>query len=300
VSFTIVEYLSTNADSLSGRRIYPPHSIDQLHDLHGRILAAPIAQHYKQSLLFYLLKDLAFPRHEVPDIADSFARNVHLPRRFWTFIEGLWALDHLQFETAVGNLTHPSIIPTFPDEILAALLHRKTYPEELEGGDVLPLTYYNCVKPPLADEHIKVDFVRYLADRNVTETYYWIHARPSSDHRPLLEVLIESTLRSGTGGAAGDEPYPRQDKAMELVGLPLTEEEEGWLESYLTEGNGRNFRNAMDTVLVRRLATGKLSEVTGETRFKAKTVEGVNWDMLRDGVERGVGPRKEEENTFMA
>ena len=227
---------------------------------------------------------------------------MHLEKRFWTFIEGLWALDHLDFAIAVSNLTHPSIIPTFPDEIMLTLLKGK---ETLSSvgvqpspqDDILPLAYYNCVKPPLDDAKVRTEFAKYLSGRDVTETYYWIRGRPTHEHKPLLEVLIEQTLDKHAGGssAADEQGYSREDKAMELVNLPFSSEEDAFLEKFLTEGKGRVFQGAHDTVMMRRIATGKLADVAGDTSTRGRRVDGVNWEVLKDGVKKGLGPRKDEE-----
>ncbi|KAF2018391.1 hypothetical protein BU24DRAFT_421376 [Aaosphaeria arxii CBS 175.79] len=278
------------------RKAYPP-SHDGLRDLHERIVKAPIALHYKHCLLLYLLKDLSPIYRDQTDIelASSFARNVHLEKKFWTFIEGLWSLDHLQFDTAVNHLTHPSIIPTFPDEIMLVLLNHRKEQTGPNNGDVLPLAYYNCANPPLASQEVKTEFIRYMAERNVTETLYWIRARPEYEHRQLLEAFVEETLERSQWARShsNEQGYPREEMVAEFVGLPFTDEEETWLEGFLTEGKGRNFKNAADTLTMRRIATGRLAEVARDATVKGRRIEGVNWDILRDGVGRGLGPRKD-------
>jgi hypothetical protein len=276
--------------SVLGRRIYPPSPEDQLRELHKRINAAPISDHYKHSLFFYLLKDFSDGDGEEVPIAESFAQKVHLEKRFWTFVEGLWLLDNLEYTFAVSNLTHPSIIPTFPDEIMAVLLRHTSTPTASPDEAILPLAYYNCANPPLAGKEVKTDFVKYMADRNVTETLFWIRGRPEYEQRELLEVLVEETLdRNGWG--PDDKTYTREDKAMEFVSLPLTETEENWVETYLIEGKGRTLRGASDTVEMRRIATGRLKEAAGNAGLKGRKHDQVNWEVLRDGVKRGLGPR---------
>ncbi|KAF2278391.1 uncharacterized protein EI97DRAFT_492868 [Westerdykella ornata] len=306
----------------SVRRAYPPPTPSHLEKLHEAIVSAPIAQHYKHSLLFYLLKDLDGAYEGETELSTTFARRVQLAPRFWTFVEGLWALDHLDCRTAVARLTHPSIIPTFPDEIMLVLLSRAAAGQqgrrrgvgataregrerEREGEDVsvLPLAYYDCANPPLVGQQIKVEFVRYLAARSVTETFYWIRARPEQEQRVLLEVLVKETLdrhawdeeEEAGEGQDGAATYSREERAVELVGLPFTEEEEEWVESYLTEGKGRTLRGAADTVQMRRIATGRLEKVVAEGMAKGRKYEQVNWEVLRDGIKRGLGPRGELE-----
>lgn len=245
-----------------------------------------------------MLKDLSPAWHDQTELATKFAGDVHLESRFWTFIEGLWALDHLQCETAVGHLTHPSIIPTFPDEIMMVLLHYVRSHGQSPTATILPLAYYNCANPPLVGQDVKNEFVRYMADRNVTETFYWIRARPEHEQKPLLQVFVEEILDQN-GWDREDEQYKRQEKALELVSLPLTEEEEIWIETFLTEGKGRNYRNALDTVQMRRIASGRLKEAANEATAKGRKHDQVNWEILRDGIKRGLGDRKDEANSFI-
>lgn len=272
--------------------MYPPKTSQQLYDLHQRIISSETTLHNKHCMIFYLLKDLSQIHHDTTELSTAFARDVHLEKRFWTFIEGLWALDHLDFAIAVGNLTHPSIIPTFPDEILLTLL--KGGGQGNPQDDILPLAYYNCVKPPLEEQKVRNEFAKYLAGRNVTEMYSWIHGRPEHEQKPLLEILIEQTLEKNAWSSdADDTAYSRKDKAVELVSLPFTKDEGEFIEKFLTEGKGRVFQGAQDTVMMRRIATGRLTAVAGETGARGRRVDGVTWEILKDGVKKGLGPRKD-------
>jgi hypothetical protein len=283
------------------RKMYPPRDLQQLRDLHRRIISSETTLHNKHCLILYLLKDLSPRHHGAEELASSFARNVHLEQRFWTFIEGLWSLDHLEFKTAVGHLTHPSIIPTFPDEIMYTLLRgrdklRSVGLQKNPEDDILPLAYYNCAKPPLDDVRTRDEYVKYLSRRNVTETFYWIRSRPEHEHKPLLEIFVEETLeQSSYHNTEADDSYPRQDKMLEFVSLPLSEEEEELVERYLTEGKGRTFLNAPDTVLMRGIAMGRLTDVAGEHVTYGRKHDGLTWTLLKDGVRRGLGPRKDGE-----
>lgn len=286
----------------TGRKLYPPRNTQQLRDLHERIINADTSLHNKHCLIFYLLKDLSPQHHGPTELATRFALGVHLEKRFWTFIEGLWALDHLEFRTAVENLTHPSIIPTFPDEIMLTLLKGREKlgsvgVQKAPEDDILPLAYYNCVKPPLEDQKVRNEFAKYLSLRNVTETYCWIRDRPEYEHKPLLEILIEQTLEHSNWSGVGEkDSYPRSDKAVEFVSLPFSEEEEEFVEKFLTEGKGRNFQGAQDTVLMRRVAMGRLADVANDHDTRGRRVDGVTWDLLKDGISHGLGPRKDEES----
>lgn len=282
-----------------GRKMYPPKGDSGLRQLHKQICEAPIALHFKHCLIFYLLRDLSPHYKTTPDWATQFATDVHLETRYWTFVEGIWELDNLQFDNAVGHLTHPSIIPTFPDEILLTLLnHRHHKLSHMTERHVLPLAYYNCVKPPLEKDDVRQLFLTYLAARNVTEAYYWIRARPEHEHRQLIEALLEETLSNqGWHGAIhndNEDIYSKEEKAVELVGLPFSDEEEEWIEQFLTEGKGRMLKGAEDTVLMRKIATGKLRSFASRRTNQTRMHNGLDWDTLKSGVKRGLGPREGE------
>lgn len=87
-----------------GGYLYPPSKNADLHELHERIITAPIADHYKQTLLFYLLKDCS---GDGDTLAEDFAKAVCLPRKYWVVIEGLWHLDRLQFTVRLPRSTFP-------------------------------------------------------------------------------------------------------------------------------------------------------------------------------------------------
>ena len=75
---------------------------------------------------------------------------------------------------------------------------------------------------------------------------------------------------------------PRAERALELVGLPLDEEEESWLEDFLLTGKGSTLPGAKDTVLMRRLATGRSQNLPSEVEsLSGRKVDGINWDDLR-------------------
>ncbi|KAF2200951.1 hypothetical protein GQ43DRAFT_441034 [Delitschia confertaspora ATCC 74209] len=278
-------------------RLYPPHSNKQIRALHSLITTSALPLHNKHCLLFYILKDLSPSTHTDADIATAFAAAVHLPTRYWTFLEGLWALDALNWETAVGFLTHPSIIPTFPDEIMSALLEfmekGKMEGEMMEDG--LPMAYYSATRPPLVREGVREAFVRYMTRRSVTETFYWIRARPDYEQRQLFEVMVLQTLERN--GVTGLEE--RADMVQELVGLPFNDDEEQWFEDFLVEGLGRNCPGARDTVMVRRITTGRLREAVHDSGLRGKKLIDLDWDVLKDGLRRGLGPRVEVETPFV-
>ena len=89
--------------------------------------------------------------------------------------------------------------------------------------------------------------------------------------------------------AAGDIHAAR---AMELIGLPLTEEEELWLEEYLLEGKGRTLQGAKDTLRARQIASGRLQDALGDSKeLNGRKQQGTNWMALKGTLKQGAESR---------
>ena len=74
---------------------------------------------------------------------------------------------------------------------------------------------------------------------------------------------------------------------MELIGLPFNEEEETWFEEYLVEGKGRSLYGAKDSVMMRKILTGRAREAVEFGKdLSGKVIDGVNWTSLMDGLQQ--------------
>ena len=99
--------LRDNFDHFPASKLYPPRSNQDLRTLHGRIISSASPDHHKQSLLYYILKDIPHSSQ----VAEGFAKECFLPSKYRIFIDGLWFLDRLRFEVNYGR-THPSASST--------------------------------------------------------------------------------------------------------------------------------------------------------------------------------------------
>lgn len=73
---------------------------------------------------------------------------------------------------------------------------------------------------------------------------------------------------------------------MELINLPFDDTEESWFEDVLLHGLGRTLHGAKDTVMMRRLATGKLSNLSTDLEaLSGKKIDGINWDVLKQSMQ---------------
>ncbi|KAF4269059.1 hypothetical protein KXV95_006101 [Aspergillus fumigatus] len=249
------------------KQLYPPRSNADLRALVNHIVSSALDIHHKQALIYYILKDC----RAASDAASQFARRCHLPEKYRLFIEGLWNLDRLELRRAIEYLTEPSIIPTFPDEILYVL----TLPQLPKHDDNLAMAYYLTVTPPLASEKVQKAFFEILCRSSITEAFYFTRKRDESLRRAYLEQLIEFVLKTSPG-------QMRSQRAMELISLPLDNTEEEWFEEALLRGCAKTLHGAKDTAMMRRFATGKLDALSPESEsLGGKKIDGLDWDALR-------------------
>ncbi|GAD98785.1 hypothetical protein AN4596.2 [Paecilomyces variotii No. 5] len=253
-------------------KTYPPRSNQDLRTLYKQIVASPFPSHHKQSLIYYILRDCRSPN----DAAAQFARKCYLPEKYKLFIDGLWYLDRLEFRRALESLTEPSLIPTFPDEILYVLTLQKLPRHD----DSLAMAYYLTVSPPLASEKVQRAFFETLCRSSITEAFYFSRKHGEASRKNYIEQLVVFVHRSSAGQS-------RSNLAMELVNLPFDETEEEWFEDVLLRGKAKALHGAKDTVLMRRLATGKLKDHSAEVEsLGGQKIDGLNWDDLRQSMNK--------------
>lgn len=98
------------------------------------------------------------------------------------------------------------------------------------------------------------------------------------NHRVLFEKLINFVHVSSHGAI-------KATRGVELISLPLNEEEESWFTEFLEDGKARNLAGANDTLIMRAIATGRSESVARDRRTgNSQSIDGVNWNTLRGGM----------------
>lgn len=119
----------------------------------------------------------------------------------------------------------------------------------------------------------------------VMEAFYFARTQAPATHRHLFEFLISLTIHNS----------PKQtiaERSVELVNLPFSPEEEEWFEEYLEHGDGRSLAKSKDTLMMRKIGTGKFTEsLAVKGVFSVKGVSDLEWRVLLKGVRNGLGPR---------
>jgi len=85
--------------------------------------------------------------------------------------------------------------------------------------------------------------------------------------------------------SAGDV---RASRALELIHLPLNEEEEQWFDDFLSEGKGNTLYGAKDTLMMREIAKGQVkAAIHSGSKLSGRKIDGMNWTTLTDGLQKG-------------
>lgn len=116
------------------------------------------------------------------------------------------------------------------------------------------------------------------------EAFYFSRGQQEYARRHMFEMLISLVLNNSPSITIAD-------RSVELVNLPFTPEEDGWFEEYLLNGEGRSLRKSKDTLMMRRIGTGRFTESLALRDINARSIGGMNWATLSDAVEEGLGPR---------
>ena len=247
---------------LTASVVYPCPSNASLRALHHTIVTSPAPGHIRSSLIYYLLKDLSKSAISATDYAET--RSGIIPPMYRIYIDGVWALDNLDLQTAVGHLASPQINnPGFPGEIM---YHICNLSKASDPG--LALAYFDSTSPPLENkEHVTALFSCYLR-ANITEAFFWAGTHTDEIHKMLLEQLI-IFVHADAGGEL------RSNRAMELLALPMSTQERNWSMNFLRDGRGRSLYGARDTLIMLDVEQGVTGGMHG-----GRMVDGVNWSVL--------------------
>jgi hypothetical protein len=228
------------------------------------IVETAAADEQKLALLYYLVRDCG----SGGSLAKTFLSKTYLPEKYQRLVSGLWEMDRCHFDKALDYLTDPSLLPpTFADDILLVLL---THPK---SDHARAMAYYLTVHPPLVDQRALEAYFTLLVSTSIHEAYDF--ARQNSQHQKLFEMLVIQVHKAVPSDS-------RAQHALQLLGLPLSDEEEQWFEQCLTEGAAAQLPGAKDSLLMRRLARGHLHDATGSlARYKGTKVDGMNWEDIR-------------------
>jgi hypothetical protein len=259
---------------ITARALYPPKSDSTLRQLHQQIVTSnSIAAHHKLSILYYLLLDIDdLTGADNNSKAEAFASRSGLSSKYQILMRGLWYMDRHAFALALEYLTHPSLLPEFADDIVVALVRRVA---SKDRDYTLPLAYWHTVQPVLKTPAAVEMLFDALAHAEPHEALRFSRAKPDATREQLFRRLVVTVL----SGAGTDEVA---EHASELASLPLDPIEERWFVDCLSRGEGKGFKAARDTLLMRRIALGEGLPTGGERG---------TWSVVMEAFKIGSGGR---------
>lgn len=142
----------------------------------------------------------------------------------------------------------------------------------------LALSYFYTVQPILKTSSALGLLFKALAKTNITEGLFYSRTYPLHTRELLFYQLIASVLD-------GERGHNFATRASELAFLPFDTVEEGWFEEYLTNGEGKSYKKAKDTLLIRRIACDRYSDVS-------KQRVGGQWAGVLEGIKSGIDGQK--------
>ena len=156
----------------------------------------------------------------------------------------------------------------------------------------LPLAYFHTVSPCITSSKVLEEFFSILCRSSVTEAFFFSRGLGSVRHRDLFEKLLNFVLANSPGAI-------RATRSMELINLPLAEEEEAWFEEYLKDGKGRTLSGASDTLVMRALVARRPNAIMEYgINTNGRKIDGINWSILKDSIQRGSRSMDNSRATF--
>ena len=185
----------------------------------------------------------------------------------------LVVLIWLRQQRALDYLTEPALTPTFPEEILYTLC-RHTPQDDV----TLPIAYYQTVAPSIKSGKVLETYFLTLCRASITEAFYFSRTHGEMNHRVLFEKLI-TFVHAHSSGAI------KANRGVELISLPLNEDEEAWFNEYLNDGRGSTLPGATDTLIIRGISIGRQDpNLQHRRRASSQKIGGINWETLTNST----------------
>lgn len=197
-------------------------------------------------------------------------------------------MDRAQFKPALDYLCQPSLIPTFPEAVMEALLANQQHNLAVAYLNSMGMTFNMTA----LEDGLRMYF-KTIADSSIANAYMFLQDQPLADKKDLFEMMIESALRTPLmSGKTGN--IARTERCAQLVDLPFSAEEQEWFEEFLVKGDGRNLQGATETVATKWIAIGKVNEAReltagskDDVKFDAQTK--IAWPQILDELAHGMG-----------
>ncbi|KAA1138686.1 hypothetical protein PGTUg99_034576 [Puccinia graminis f. sp. tritici] len=196
--------------------LFPPPHPSRLRQLLDSIDACSFDLLKKNCLVYYLLKEYGDGRE------NRFAIDRLIPSHFSRGLDGLWALDHSQWQSAIRSMSDPTVTPDFLPEIIRTLA---TQPPLYLRSDYV-MRFYQLTQPSL--DLPSIEFVLRAMCINSNLRSAWAlqrsYGRPERDR--LLRILFETCF------GLNDHRQPLAETLQVMVAFPFDELEDTTLSRF--------------------------------------------------------------------
>ncbi|MBW0498833.1 hypothetical protein O181_038548 [Austropuccinia psidii MF-1] len=189
------------------KELFPPSHPSRLRQLLDSIDGSPFDLLKKNCLVYYLLKEYGDARET------KFAIDRLIPSHFTLSLDGLWALDHSQWQVAIRCFSDPVLTPDFLPEIIHALA---TLPPIRSRSEYL-LRFYHLAQPTL--DLPSTEFVIRAMSIGGHVRSAWALQRSYS--RPERDRLIQNIFEACFG--LNEFQKPLAESLEILLGFPFDE-----------------------------------------------------------------------------
>ncbi|KAJ3101025.1 hypothetical protein HK100_004612, partial [Physocladia obscura] len=236
--------------TIDGSLLYPPKNIDEMQKLFEIILNTENkSADDKIAILYYLLRDLD------DDSSVEFANENAISCSFISVLDGFWAFDHGDFETAVFKLTSPCAENPYNNnrKILTTLIAMKQAS--------LATIFMKSCKLPVAD--LIEAQMNLKVSTNIFDALDYQRKLEKNDQTRMFQLLLECAFKSN-------------DSSRQLIFLPFTRFEEDLLVAYC---HAQNSKICQEFLLIYYVKFGRYAEAL--TYYK-KIRDPTNLDFIRE------------------
>lgn len=116
----------SSLSSNTWKEMYPPRNKNGLIQLIQIIESRVKKDIHKISLIYYIFLDYPTNITSGDSLPNYYAEETDLPDGYHHLIQGLHLMDSFQFEMGLIHLSQPSVIPTYPEQVVSAFVKSQT------------------------------------------------------------------------------------------------------------------------------------------------------------------------------
>ncbi|KAK9475406.1 nuclear pore complex assembly-domain-containing protein [Dipodascopsis tothii] len=240
--------------------LYPPPEAAGVRRLFDAIMAGSSDPLRAACIVYYVLHDFG-----IVD-AKLYAKRVMLPVASQQLVDALYALDRLEFEDALRQLTQPTLGPYLPGKVMDVLLAHAAP----VAAPVYVELYAHAVVGTLDHAMVEV-LVQALTRARPAAALTLARTRPADDRGALLRIIVRQALAAG-----GEHAYA-------LAGLPLRGDEETVVAAELAAHDTPAARAVLHT---RRMHRAHVDRDGGDAREHLRVLAGTGRHTHLDALAR--------------